>query len=155
MKKLLVIVFVAIIAAGVASPVYAQGDTGYPIDGYPVDQPPSLCSDFYWDGINPDDCVAYYETEYPDVASGCPEGLEGNDCVIYYEDTIFNQGVTRSAVIYDNVIEDTFANLSVDNTTDLAAGGEGPNATLVISLSFVGLLVVMAYLTYRDYWKHR
>jgi hypothetical protein len=105
------------------------------------------CSDSYWMGISPATCVAYYEVEYPDIATGCGE-IEPVECVAYYESMLIPDVVER--VIYDDVVETTYVNLaeSADSTPDAAAGGEGPiivwSMTDVIGIAFGGLLLTVA-----------
>jgi hypothetical protein len=143
MKKLLAIVLCTIILA-IASPVYAQGDTGYPVDDLSL----APCSASYGMGpITPAACVAYYEVEYPDIATGCGE-YEPVECVAYYESLLIPDVVEQ--VIYDDVVETAYVNLaeSADSTPDVAAGGEGPiivwSMTDIIGIAFGGLLLTVA-----------
>lgn len=120
MKKLLAVLFVAIIAAGVASPVYAQEPDDLPLP----------CSDFYWDDTSPEICVAYYESHYPEVVTGCGE-LEAFACVEYYEEMLYAP-----------------EKKATDQTVDVPAGGEGPiivwSMTDIIGIAFGGLLLTVA-----------
>jgi hypothetical protein len=115
MKKLLLLVlFVALIAAGLTLPVYAQLPPGYPIDeGYPVDTPTFV--------INQEACEYYASLGY-EIAE-C-DGLlvakdRGSDVV----------GISIGEAQLANVEPVT---VNADPAPDVKAGGEGPVSAIVI-----------------------
>lgn len=122
MKKLLLFVFITLIAAGLTIPVYAQSTypwPGYPVDeGYPVDYSvpdlPECSGPTYYDCTSSDkdrggELVSVSIGEYVDSVNASEEYVE-------------------SAV-------------DTEQVPDVAAGGEGPGSAIVI----VGLVVVLLF----------
>ena len=111
MKKLLLLVlFVALIAAGLTLPVYAQLPPGYPIDeGYPVDTPTFV--------INQEACEYYASLGY-EIAE-CDGLLVAKD-----------RGGELVSVSIGEAQPVTVE--AVDTSPDVAAGGEGPVSAIVI-----------------------
>lgn len=156
MKRLLYISLLAIAMLSLATPVYAQ--EGYPIDPTPVQtEEPEQC----WITCYLDSGAMAINFGYECSDSSRVERWLNND---YMSCTVTIVGEETTG---DNArsSEDANANMvqgvagpvleNESGELDVPAGGEGPNAAVVIAVSFAALLGISFYLTYRAFWsKH-